>query len=102
MPTKVEAMEGAVVPIGYRQITSFSTLQTLTVPDGCYFALIQCETNDVRYRDDGTAPTAAIGMRLFAGQVINYTGGTAGLKALQFIPVTGSAVLNISYYGSGF
>ncbi len=102
MSLRTEAAEGVVVPKGFQRIASFSTLQSapLTVPDGCYFAMIQAETNDCYYRDDGTAPTASIGFRLYAGAIVKYTGGPAGLKALQFIPATGSAILNVLYYGS--
>lgn len=100
MANTVGTIEGVVIPKGYQRIASFSTLQTLTVPDGTLFAMIQVETNDCYYRDDGTAPTAAIGFRLFASGTLKYTGGPAGLKALQIIPVTGSAVLNVLYYGS--
>lgn len=100
MSPRIESAEGVVVPRGYQQLTSFSTVQTLIVPDGCYFALIQPETNDVRVRDDGVAPTATVGQRLYVGQMFKYTGGPAGLKALQIIPTTASAVVNVLYYGS--
>lgn len=100
MANTVATIEGIVIPKGFQRIASFSTLQTLTVPDGTLFATIQAETNDCYYRDDGVAPTASVGFRLFANSITKYTGGPAGLKALQIIPVTGSAVLNVLYYGS--
>ena len=58
--------------IGYQQITSLSSAASLTVPttdkNGSFqkptFALIICETQNVRWRDDGTAPTASVGMPL--------------------------------------
>lgn len=100
MANTVATVEGVAIPKGFQRIASFSTLQTLTVPDGTIFAFIQAETNDCYYRDDGTAPTAAIGFRLYAQAVLKYTGGFAGLKAFQIIPQTGNAVLNVLYYGT--
>jgi hypothetical protein len=96
MPTKVEAVEGSVVERGYQQITSLSSSTALTVPENTTFAMIGAESQAVRYRADGTAPTASVGKQLAAGQEIKYTGD---LKALRFIEVAASAKLNISYYG---
>jgi hypothetical protein len=49
----------------------------------------------VRWRDDGTAPTASIGMPLAIGVSLSYDGD---LKAIRFIEVLASANLNVSYY----
>lgn len=89
--------------IGYQQITSLSAAATLTVPttdkNGLFqkptFALIICETQGVRWRDDGTAPTASVGMPLSAGIPLQYDGD---LTKIQFIEQAASAKLNISYY----
>jgi hypothetical protein len=59
------------------------------------FALITPDTNGVRWRDDGTAPTSSVGMPLAAGVTLQYDGD---LSKIQFIESTASAVLNISYY----
>ena len=90
---------------GYQQIGSgLNTANTLTVPatdvNGLVgspsTAIIRCETQAVRWRDDGVAPTATVGMPLAVGDVLEYTGGN--LKQLRFIEQTASAKLNISYY----
>lgn len=83
------------VPLGYQQITSLSSAQPLTVPAGATSAVITAETQAVRYRDDGTAPTASVGMPLATGTSIQYTGA---LTAIQFIEQTTSAKLNVLYY----
>lgn len=90
---------------GYQQITSLSSAQTLTVPsivpNGIglngkpTFALIVAEGQAVRWRDDGVAPTASVGMPLPVGIPLQYDGD---LKNIQFIEQTGGAKLNISYY----
>jgi hypothetical protein len=89
--------------LGYQQITDLSSATGLTVPtlspDGSNqkptFALIVAETQGVRWRDDGTAPTASVGMPLAAGIPLQYDGD---LNKIKFIQQTASAKLNISYY----
>ena len=81
--------------LGYQQITSLSASTALTVPVGATMALIVAETQAVRWRDDGTAPTASVGMPLATGTSLSYDGD---LKAIRFIQQTASAVLNVSYY----
>lgn len=89
--------------IGYQQITSLSSAVNLTVPttdkNGMNqkpnFALIVCETQNVRWRDDGTSPTSSVGMPLIPGVPLQYDGD---LTKIQFIEQAGTAKLNISYY----
>lgn len=83
-------------PLGYQQITSLSSATALTVPRGAIVALIQPQTQAVRWRDDGTNPTASVGMPLAIGETLPYTGY---LESIKFIEQTASAALNISYYG---
>ena len=82
-------------PLGYQQITSLSTATALTVPGGANLAIIECETQSVRWRDDGTAPTASVGMLLATGSYFIYNGN---LSAIEFIQTTASASLSVSYY----
>jgi hypothetical protein len=89
--------------LGYQQITSLSAATGLTVPTNDSsgnkqqptFALIVAETQGVRWRDDGTAPTASVGMPLAVGVPLQYDGD---LSRIRFIEQTASAKLNISYY----
>lgn len=85
----------AGTPLGYQQITSLATAATLTVPGTATFAIVGAETVDVRWRDDGTAPTASVGMILFAGTYIELAGD---LSVIQFIQTAATAKLNVSYY----
>lgn len=82
-------------PLGYQQLTSLGSATSLTVPAGAVEALIVCESQTVRWRDDGTAPTASVGMPLTANTPFPYTGN---LSALQIIQTTASATCNVSYY----
>jgi hypothetical protein len=89
--------------MGYQQITSLSAASGLTVPTQDKqgnkkqptFALIVAESQGVRWRDDGTAPTASIGMPLAVGVPLQYDGD---LNGIRFIEQAASAKLNISYY----
>ena len=60
-------------------------------------AYLQAETADIRWRDDGGAPTTAIG-----NIVVHGAGGQqfyAGtLAALQFIALSGSPLLDVAFY----
>jgi hypothetical protein len=67
------------------------------IPDGTALIVIQCEAQAVRYRDDGTAPTAAVGQPLAVGQVLQYTARNA--KQLRFIAQVAGAILNATFYG---
>jgi hypothetical protein len=83
--------------IGYQQITSLASATNLTIPIAggpVVWALICAETAPVRWRDDGTAPTASVRQPLAAGQCFQY----AGPLTILFIAQSGSPVLYVSYY----
>lgn len=84
--------------LGYQQITSLSAATALTVPAGTILAMCMPETQAVRWRDDGTSPTATVGYPLAVGQELRYDAG--GLAAVKFIEQTASAKLNVVYYGT--
>jgi len=89
--------------LGYQQITSLSAATALTLPqtdkNGLRatpsVAYITPETQAVRWRDDGTDPTASVGMPLAVGVTLEYDGD---LSKIRFIEQTASAKLNVSYY----
>lgn len=79
----------------FQQITSLAAATGITAPAGATLAMIQAESQNVRWRDDGTNPTASVGMIIAAGDILMYTGD---FSAIRLIEVTGSAKLNITYY----
>lgn len=89
--------------LGYQQITTLTSAVGLTVPSrdvnglACKpaIAIITPFTAAVRWRDDGVAPTAAVGMPLAAGTTLQYDGD---LTKIQFIQNGGTAELNVTYY----
>ena len=83
-------------PLGYEQITGLGpAAKALTIPAGAQRALIQTTGQNVRWRDDGTDPTATVGMQLAAGDSLFYTGD---LAAIRLIEDAASATVNVSYY----
>jgi len=61
-------------------------------------ALIQCETQDVRWTDDSDVdPTATVGMLQKVNTVLEYSGD---LSKIRLIQVAATAVLHVSYYNS--
>jgi hypothetical protein len=83
-----------IEPAGYRKITSLSSAKGVQIGEG-RVALIQAINQNIRYRDDGTDPTASAGMVLFAGQSMWYTGD---LRRLRFIEETAGAGVNVLAY----
>jgi hypothetical protein len=89
--------------MGYQQISALNAATGLTVPardkQGNFkqpvFALIVAEGQSVRWRDDGSDPTAAIGMPLAVGVPLQYDGD---LTNIRFIEQDAGAKLNVSYY----
>jgi hypothetical protein len=88
-------LKSTTVCLGYQQITPLSSATGLTIPQGTTLALIVPETQNVRWRDDGTNPTASVGMPIFVGASLSYDGD---LSRIRFIESTAGATLNISYY----
>lgn len=82
-------------PLGYQKITGIGLATGLNPPDNATIAEIIIEASDIRYRDDGVAPTASVGMPVSAGNAFQYSGD---LSAIQFIDQTSGAILNVSYY----
>lgn len=92
-----QAVAGNLTPRGFQQITTALSASTaLTVPAGARLALIHADGVPVRWRDDGTAPTASVGMVIAAGETLPYN---ADLDAIRLIQAASGAVVNVSYYG---
>ena len=84
-------------PIGYTPM-GFQTLSPvaatfLTPPVGARVAIMSATTAAVSWRDDGVAPTAAVGIQIPAGTTFQYTGNLATFQA-----ISATGVLNVSYY----
>jgi hypothetical protein len=87
------------VPLGYQQLTGMSSATGLTVPNGARSVDLTIEVAGVRFRDDGTNPTATVGELLQPGvsslSPLTYFGN---LNKLRFIQAAAGAVLNAAFY----
>lgn len=82
---------------GFQRITDVSVAIGLNLPAGASIAIITPETAAVRWRDDGTNPTAAIGYPCPIGSELYYD--SSSIRALRFIQQAAGAILSIAYYG---
>jgi hypothetical protein len=89
----------AVVPLGYCQLSVTAAVLVSTcsggIPAGATFAKLTTETAAIRWRDDTTAPTAAVGYPVAIGAQSDYSGS---LTTLQVIAQSGTATVNIVFY----
>jgi len=92
--TSTFAYQQISIPAASTALT-IPTRNTLGMASTPTLAVIQCETTAVRWRDDGVAPTATVGMRLEPSGILMYDGD---LTRLRFIQVGGGSILNVSYY----
>ena len=90
-------------PCGYQQIVGLAAATALTVPaPGVIPAsqqsptrcIVIAETQAVRWRDDGVAPTATVGYPLAVGAELKYDGD---LRRLRFIEQVATATINVNY-----
>jgi hypothetical protein len=87
-----------LVSKGYQQVTDLTTAVALAPPTGATMAVVQVNAGIVRYRRDGTSPTATVGVLMYAtGPAQSFTIS----DDLEFIQNSGSTgSLNVEYYGS--
>ena len=90
-------VNASLTPKGYQQIAAatLAASTALTPPVGSRIAQINVEAQAVRWRDDGVAPTATVGMLIPVGTTFEYDGD---LTAVRFIAATAGTILNVSFY----
>jgi hypothetical protein len=86
--------------VGFQQMGSLASATPLTVPGAAKIAEICVENGAIRYRDDGTAPTAAVGIQVSSSAATSpvcfqYSGP---LSAMQMINSTGTPGVFVAYY----
>ncbi len=84
---------------GYQQLTVSSTAVAPTLPSGKQIQLmvITVETANVRWRDDGTDPTASVGMPIWLNQTpFAFNGDISRIKFIR--QGATDATVNITYY----
>lgn len=83
--------------VGFEQITGLSSVKGFTVATmgQADAAVVDCETQSVRWRQDGTNPSATVGMILPVNTDKLFVGD---LDRVKFIESAASAKLNVTYY----
>jgi hypothetical protein len=98
---QVAVIEKTMKPLGFKQINNMTVARTLAeggaIPPGAVYALLMADTQNVRWRDDGLAPTSTSGMLLRTSDAPYLYQGD--LDAIQLIQVAATAVLNVAFYG---
>jgi hypothetical protein len=98
-------------PLGFYQYTVTNVVNDLTdvagtgftIPAGTQYVLLSAEGAHIRFRDDGTAPTASVGLLILTtlSAPFEYWGPLTPVStkpAFRFIGVSGSAILNAGFY----
>lgn len=95
------------IPVGFETITVSSAALGFTsataFPDGlpaADMAILTVETDAIRYRADGVAPTASVGHQAAANSAVTVY-GTSCLRKFRMIRVTNDATVFVSYYKQG-
>lgn len=97
LPLKLDGAYGGV-PLGMQMLPVSAAAVGLTVPNGAMSATVQVQGNPVRYTFEGTTPTAAIGLRADANNVLVLTLPET-LYGAQFIREGGAdATLAVTYW----
>ena len=95
---------GATHAAAYFQITvtgtatSLATLIGAAIPSWAAFAFVTPETGAIRYRADGTAPTASVGQPIAQGQSWPMQ-GLPTLSAASLISQSGSVTVSVEFRG---
>ena len=84
--------------------TSIGFTASLAYPTGAdaqsVVAIVTTETNSIRFRTDGIAPTASVGHLVVAGSTIEVCGLPAA-KAFRMIRASADATISATYYRLG-
>ena len=91
-------------PKGFRTLAISSTAKALSeasggIPKGATRAVISVATDALRWRDDGTAPTASVGIYVPVNGSVELP-SLESIVGFRGIRVTTDVTLNIAYYGA--
>lgn len=78
---------------------TFGSAAGAGIPAGTALLILTPQTQAIRWRDDGTAPTATVGYPLAVGSELRYT--ARALPNLRVISQTAGAIVNCVAYAGG-
>lgn len=88
--------------VQYNSLTAARTLATINgqaVPSTADYAEVSVETQPVRWRADGTDPTAAIGNLLPVNTTLQIPKSMFG--TIKFIETAATAVMSLNFFKTG-
>lgn len=99
--------EGTRQTLGFAQYTASTGVKSLAdtpatgakAPDGAYAFTMTVEVQNIRWRGDGTNPTAAIGiLQKPTDPPLQYDGD---IDKFRWIEAVAGAIINVQYFGMG-
>lgn len=85
-------------PISFEQITINTAVGLTTIPSNANKAVITVQTAGIRYKNDGTNPTATVGHDMRIGSVIFLNGRNAVLNFKAIKSGSTNSKINVDYY----
>lgn len=85
------------VGTGYQQVTGLTVVKTLTVPADAKYGYVICTGQNVRYRYDGTDPSATVGM-LMKTTDPPLRMNREQLLAVEFFQTAATAIVDVVYF----
>jgi len=95
MPFAFETITVSTASIGFTAGTAFPSGDIPSV-----MAIATTETNSLRFRADGLAPSATVGHLVTAGQTIEVC-GTQAMRTFRMIRASADATVSVSFYRAG-
>lgn len=71
----------------------------IAMPDTAVAAMIVCEDQPIRWRDDGTSPNGTTGLPLYAGSVMDFDGDMQKFRMARGSTATGDATVWVAWRG---
>jgi hypothetical protein len=90
-------------PLGFQKLTISTSAVGFTKPavtPTVRAVTVTVETNNIRYRIDGSDPDATTGHLLYDGDVLDIT-NVNSINSFKAIAVGSDATIHITYYGGG-
>jgi len=88
-----------IKPKGFQALAVSATAVALTVPSGAVRAIIAVEAQPIRWRDDGTNPSATVGFLEVATSRFTISGKESLLAFKAIKDGATDSALSVVYYG---
>lgn len=102
MPMSVRSFPTFYSPIGFQKLTVSSTAVGFTLPTSMQVRAVNftCETDQIRFRVDGSNPDSTTGVLVNDGDIVDLLNVDA-INNFKAIRITNDATIQIHYFGGG-